>query len=133
VEEGMAEREAKGVLDGRRILVVEDEAVIALWVEDVLKQAGATVIGPVASVREALALAEREPFDCAVLDYKMPDGTITPVADLLVARGLPFIFATGYDDGMPDQRYADWPRVEKAFTIDELLRAIVSILAPTTG
>jgi CheY-like chemotaxis protein len=127
----MAEREAKGVLEGRRILVVEDETVIALWVEDVLKQAGATVLGPVASVSEALVLMERETFDCAVLDYKLPDGTITPVADLLVARGLPFIFATGYDEGTPDRKYADWPRVEKAFTIDELLKAIVSILAPT--
>lgn len=126
----MAERETSAALSGRRILVVEDEAIVALWLADVLAIAGAVVIGPTGSVREALVLAERESLDCAVLDYKLPDGTTAPVADLLAARDVPFVFATGYDVGPLDPKYLDRPRVEKVFATEELLRAILSVLPP---
>ncbi|HEV8716705.1 MAG TPA: response regulator, partial [Candidatus Binatia bacterium] len=107
-------------MSGRRILVVEDEAIVALWLADVLAIAGAVVIGPTGSVREALVLAEGEKLDCAVLDYKLPDGTTAPVADLLASRGVPFVFATGYDRRPLDPRYSDRPRVEKVFAPEEL-------------
>jgi CheY-like chemotaxis protein len=126
----MAERETSAALSGRRILVVEDEAIVALWIADVLAMAGAIVIGPVGFVREALALAERERLDCAVLDYKLPDGTTAPVADLLAARDVPFVFATGYDVGPLDPRYSDRPRVEKVFAPEEFLQAILRVLRP---
>lgn len=126
----MAEQEVSAALRGRRILVVEDEAVVALWLTDVLVSAGASVVGSVASVREALALAEDGTLDCAVLDYWLPDGTTAPVADLLAARGVPFVFATAYYAGEIDPRYSDRPRVEKAFVAEELLNAIVSVLQP---
>jgi CheY-like chemotaxis protein len=126
----MAEQEASAALRGRRILVVEDEAVVALWLTDVLVSAGACVVGSVASVREALALVEDGTLDCAVLDYRLPDGTTAPVADLLAARGVPFVFATAYYAVEIDPKYSDRPRVEKAFVAEDLLRAIVSVLQP---
>jgi CheY-like chemotaxis protein len=126
----MAEQEASAALRGRRILVVEDEAVVALWLTDVLVSAGASVVGSVASVGEALARAEDGSLDCAILDYRLPDGTTAPVADLLAARGVPFVFATAYYAEEIDPRYSDRPRVEKAFVAEDLLRAVVSVLQP---
>jgi len=116
------------VLAGRRILIVEDEALIAMWIAEILQGAGAAVIGPAGSAAEALALIERESLDGAVLDYKMPDGTTEPVADLLAARGVPFVFATGYHPRPLAPEYADRPRLEKAFAEEELLAAITSVL-----
>jgi len=88
-----------GMLEGRRILVVEDEVIISMWIAEILRNAGATVVGPAGSAAEARDLIERETIDCAVLDYKMPDGTTETVADSLACRGVPFVFATGYYRG----------------------------------
>jgi CheY-like chemotaxis protein len=128
----MAERATSAALSGRRILVVEDEAIVALWIADVLAMAGAVVIGPVGSMREALVSAKHETLDCAVLDYKLLDGTTGPVADLLASRGVPFVFATGYDGSPLDPRYSNRPRVVKVFAPEELLAAILSVLPPHT-
>jgi CheY-like chemotaxis protein len=115
------------MIDGRRILVVEDEALIAMWITEALQGWGATVIGPAGSATDALRLIEHARIDCAVLDYKMPDGTTEPVADVLATRGIPFIFATGYYRG-PLATYRDRPRLEKTFGEDELLQAIKGVL-----
>lgn len=80
----------------RKILVVEDEALVAMLVEDALLDAGFGVIGPAATVDEALALLERETPDAVVLDLNLAGETSTPVADWLAARGIPYVIATGY-------------------------------------
>jgi DNA-binding response OmpR family regulator len=120
---------ANGALARRRILVVEDEAVVSLMIEDLLAAAGATVVGATADAAAALALIEGESIDCAILDYKLPDGTSLPVADELMSCGVPFLFASGYDSAALDPRYADVPRLEKVYTPEELLQAIVDILS----
>ena len=81
---------------GRKVLVVEDEALVAMLVEDALLDAGFAVIGPAATVEEALALLEREAPDAVVLDLNLAGETSTPVADWLAARGIPYVIATGY-------------------------------------
>lgn len=113
------------LLKGRRILVVEDEALVAMLVEDALLDAGATVLGPAATVAEALALLEREaPPDAAVLDLNLAGETSTPVADALAARGLPFVIATGYGaSGLPPG-HADVPVLAKPYDPDELTRVL---------
>ena len=80
----------------RKILVVEDEALVAMLVEDALLDAGFGVIGPAATVEEALALLERETPDAVVLDLNLAGETSAPVADWLAARGIPYVIATGY-------------------------------------
>ena len=86
----------------RKILVVEDEALVAMLVEDALLDAGFGVIGPAATVEEALALLERETPDAVVLDLNLAGETSTPVADWLAARGIPYVIATGYGaTGLP--------------------------------
>lgn len=117
-------------LRGRRVLVVEDEALVSLMIEDLLTQAGCKVIGPAATTESAIALIEQEAIDCAVLDVKLVDGPVFPVADTLAARGVPFIFATGYQAEAIGARYAGIPRIEKVYDSAELLDAVAVVLDP---
>ena len=111
-------------LTGRRILVVEDEALVAMLVEDALLDAGAIVIGPVATVAEALSLLQRERPDVAVLDLNLAGETSTPVADALVTMGVPFVVATGYGaDGLPPGHVAV-PVLAKPYDPDDLTTAL---------
>ncbi|HUG45202.1 MAG TPA: response regulator [Sphingomicrobium sp.] len=86
-----------------RVLVVEDEPLIAMVVEDVLEALGCEVVGPIAELDEALDAAGRGDFDCAILDVNIRGGLSFPVATMLVERGFPILLATGYRSGsMPD-------------------------------
>lgn len=101
-------------MSGRRILIVEDEYIIAADLAQSLEELGVTVIGPAGSVADALTLMAGEPaIDAAVLDVTLGAEKITPVADALRARGVPFIFATGYDAWIIPSAYADAPRFKK--------------------
>jgi CheY-like chemotaxis protein len=107
-------------LTGRKILVVEDEALVAMLVEDALLDAGAEVIGPAATVAEALRLLQAARPDAAVLDLNLAGETSTPVADVLAAAGVPFVVATGYGaDGLPPA-HAAVPVLAKPYDPDEL-------------
>jgi CheY-like chemotaxis protein len=87
-------------LTGRRVLLVEDDYFIAVDLKSWFEEGGAQVIGPVPSVDEALTLIARtDTIDGAVLDINLQDELVYPVADALQARGVPFLFATGYDPG----------------------------------
>lgn len=83
-------------LDGLRVLVVEDEMLIAMDLENALEEAGANVVGLAATLDRALILAERELPDAAVLDVDLKGQDVFPVADALLARGVPFLFHTGH-------------------------------------
>jgi CheY-like chemotaxis protein len=79
---------------GFRVLVVEDEPMIAMVVEDTIEMMGYQIVGPVAQLDDALALATCGDFDCAVLDINIRGGNSYAVADLLLKRGCPFLFTT---------------------------------------
>jgi len=115
-------------LKSRRVLVVEDEAVEALMLEELLIQAGCVVIGPAVTTESALSLIGREAIDCAVLDVKLVDGEAFPVADALAARGVPFLFATAYEADALGASYAAVPRVEKVYDCADLLDALAGLL-----
>ncbi|MES2725344.1 MAG: response regulator [Pseudomonadota bacterium] len=85
-------------LAGLRVLVVEDEMMVSMLIEDMLTDLGCIVVGPAARLDEAIALAESEQIDCAVLDVNLGGQPIFPLADILRAKGAPFAFATGYGD-----------------------------------
>jgi DNA-binding response OmpR family regulator len=87
----------------RRILVVEDEMFIAVLIEEVLQKLGFVVVGPVGRLDAALRLASREALDGAILDVTIRGGLVFPVAETLLARGMPFVLATGQVIG-PSQR-----------------------------
>ena len=102
---------SEALLLNRHILVVEDEYLIAWALQDELQGSGAHVIGPAASVEDALALLAIEPVDGAILDVSLDREEVFPVAEALAARGIPFVFATGYSD-LPST-WHHVPRFEK--------------------
>ena len=114
-------------LRGRRVLVVEDEYLIAQDLCEELRSCGAEVMGPATSVAHALALLIAEPPpDMAVLDIGLPDAKVYPVADALRARGIPFVFATGYGaDGLAAE-YRTAPLLQKPFRSGDLEKALAA-------
>ena len=118
------------LLRGRRVLVVEDEALVSIMLADLLAKSGCVVIGPAATAQSALNLIEQESIDCAVLDIKLVDGTSLPVAEALAARGIRFVLATGYTPEAIDRAYNGAPVLQKVFTPDEFIETIADILRP---
>lgn len=115
---------------GLRIFVAEDEYLIATEVHEILTNAGAEVLGPVASVEDGHELLSREAqIDGAVLDVNLRGGMIFPVADALQERGVPVIFATGYDAGVLPDRFASTPRVEKPHHAQQLTDVLATVLS----
>jgi len=84
-------------LRDKKVLVLEDEALLAFGLQDLLEAAGATVVGPVARIEAALALLQTEAIDVAILDLNIHGVASYAVADALAARGTPYLFASGYD------------------------------------
>jgi len=118
-------------LSGRRILLVEDEFMIAEIMEEWLNLAGAVVVGPVPTATQALRLiqTEREALDGAVLDINLGDGqTAYPVADTLSVLGVPYMFATGDVQIADAPAYRGRPRLEKPVLGRELLRAVEELV-----
>lgn len=116
-------------LHGKRILIVEDEAIIAAFAEDMIEELGATVVGPAFSVAQALKLAEASALDAALLDVNVRDESIVPVRDLLRARGVPFVFATGYGAERSRDVTEGSPVVDKPYSKDRIARALADCLA----
>ncbi|MCB8837054.1 response regulator [Aurantimonas sp. VKM B-3413] len=109
------------MLKGRRILIVEDDYFLAEDMMLLFTEAGATVAGPVATLAEALAAVEGEAqLDGAVLDINLRGELSFPVADALISRGVPFVFATGYDCSLLPERFANVPACEKPVAPDWL-------------
>ncbi len=115
------------MLSGKRILAVEDEALIAVMLEDMLSDLGVVTVGPAGTVTSALALAQSETFDAAILDVNLRGERIDPVAAVLAERAIPFVFVTGYGevriDGQPHA-----PVIDKPYTQDKLAKALSQIL-----
>jgi two-component SAPR family response regulator len=118
------------VLEGVRVLVVEDDFLVALLFEDVLASAGCTVLGPVPRLAAAVAAAAQELCDVAVLDINLAGDWVYPVAAVLAERNVPFLFVTGYCAIPPE--YAGRPCIAKPFTGEQLSRALVNLVKPAT-
>jgi CheY-like chemotaxis protein len=102
-------------LAGLRVLVVEDEAMVAMLIEDALLELGCLVVGPVAGVAAALQLLETEPVDAAVLDVNLGGEKVFPVADRLASGGVPFLFSTGYGAVGIQERHLHRPVLQKPY------------------
>jgi CheY-like chemotaxis protein len=118
------------VLRGRRVMIVEDEMLVAMEMESLLADQGCAVVGPAATVDRALALLEHERPDAAILDVNLNGTTAAPVAAALKAQGVPFVLATGYGDAQPLQpELKDAPRVDKPVNHGELMRTLAQVIA----
>ena len=116
---------------GKRVLVVEDELMIRMLLQDMLTDLGHTLAGEAGRIEDALALAKESEFDLAILDVNLNGQPISPVVEILVARGLPFVFATGYGQRGVPEPYRRTPTLQKPFQADALARAIEAV-APST-
>ncbi|WP_336487620.1 response regulator [Methylobacterium nigriterrae] len=115
-------------LNRARVLVVEDEFFLADDLARTLARFGADVVGPVASVGEALDIVASEALDAVVLDINLQGEMAYPILDALQARGTPLVIATGYDRGEIPSAYAQLPRWEKPFSYDALVATLPALM-----
>lgn len=115
-----------------RVLVVEDEPLIALAIEEMLEALGCAIVGPVAQLSEAMELAAGDAYDCAILDVNIRGGYVTAVVDTLVERGRPILLASGYADAALPSGLAGQVRLTKPYT-SEQLEAGIRLLCKQIG
>ncbi|MBV8191000.1 MAG: response regulator [Alphaproteobacteria bacterium] len=115
-------------LSGMRLLVVEDELLVSMLIEEMLIGLGVTVIGPHVRLADALAAAKVERFDGAVLDINLAGEQADPLADLLMAKGIPFVFITGYQRESLDRRYVNVPVLQKPIDAAALQGVLLSLM-----
>ena len=119
---------ASTALSGKRVLIVEDELLVAMLIEDILIEQGCLISGPVATLTNALHAAQGA-VDIAVLDVNLAGIRSYPVAELLSCRGIPFLFLTGYGDrAIPPER-PTWRACAKPFEPDGLIAELETLLA----
>ena len=112
-----------------RVLVIEDEMLIGMLLEDMLNDLGHEIAAVVPRLKDALVAVESQSFDFAILDVHLNGESAFPVADALIARGVPFVFATGYGErGLPDT-YRDRPVLQKPFAKSDLERVLKQVFA----
>lgn len=103
-----------------RVLVVEDEALIGMEIESAVEALGHEVVGPIAELKSALDIADDETLGCAILDVNIRGGYSYPVADLLLMRGVPVLFLSGYGTQTFPEKLREEARLAKPFTCEQL-------------
>jgi len=129
---GMSEpgEDREAGLSGLRVLIVEDETLVAMLVEEYLSELGCIVAGSVRRVDKALERIDAGGFDAAVLDQNVAGDDVTPVAEALDALKIPFVFASGYGGNGLKEKWADRPVIQKPFTSSELKKALLQAIYP---
>jgi two-component sensor histidine kinase/DNA-binding response OmpR family regulator len=126
---GATEATASEGASSRRVLLVEDEALVAMMMNDLLEELDFAVVGPKQNLDEALSAVKSERLDAAILDVNVAGQTVYPVAAVLSARGVPFAFVTGYDSTGIDPRYAGIPVLQKPVDRERLAQVMTVLFA----
>ena len=111
-------------LKGLRLLIAEDEFLLAIMLEQDLQSCGCSTLGPFGGLAQATQAARDEPFDCAILDVNLNGEAVFPLADELVARAVPFVFLSGYSKAHLPERFRTRPRVSKPYDLETLVKEI---------
>ncbi|HEY0011957.1 MAG TPA: response regulator [Allosphingosinicella sp.] len=114
--------------NAKRILVVEDEPIVALSLQDTLEDLGFEVVGPAFRVAAALALARVEAIDAAILDVNMAGEDSYGIAEALRARGIPYLFATGYGRQGLEPGHEDVPVLQKPYREAQVAAGLAALL-----
>jgi CheY-like chemotaxis protein len=118
---------APRLLEGLRVLVVEDNLLLAEVTKLLLEDSGCQVVGPAGWLQHGLELAEQEKLDGAILDINLHGEMSFPIAEVLRTRGVPFIFVTGYEDrSIVPMAYRSAPRLDKPVAEDRLTEVLVA-------
>jgi CheY-like chemotaxis protein len=112
------------LLKGQRILVVEDNFIMALDLSQMVEELGGAVVGPAGRLDEGMALAQSNDIDGAILDVNLDGANTFPLADGLLASDVPVIFATGYDMTMIPDRFTQTPKLSKPFDLRSVEKAV---------
>lgn len=127
IDQGPAVAQGTGA-QTRRLLVVEDESLVAFSIVDDLVELGYTVVGPAFTKESAQRLASIVAFDGALVDINLNGVNAYDVAEILRSRNIPFMFVTGYKQP-PDTRFKDIPVLQKPFVVSDLQYAVAGMLA----
>ncbi len=119
-------------LRGARVLIVEDAVLLAMELEMGLSEAGAVIIGPAYELEDATALLDQQ-IDAAVLDANLNGHAVTPIAEVLAARKIPFVFATGYGETVGALGRFDAPMIRKPYDVTEVAAALAELLKVKTS
>jgi DNA-binding response OmpR family regulator len=112
---------------GKRVLIVEDESLIAMLLEMALQDEGGVVVGPASRVADALRMLKDEVIDGAFLDVNLAGEPALPVAEALAERNIPFLMLSGYGEAaVPEGR--DWPIRSKPFEVGDVLQALSDLM-----
>ncbi len=117
------------LLAGKRVLVVEDEMLVLMAIEDMCADLGCASVLSAATVEQALAMIDEQPFDLALLDVNLGGRRSYPVADALGRAGVPFAFSTGYSDHGISDGYRCRPMLNKPYTRGQLAKVLTALLA----
>jgi CheY-like chemotaxis protein len=116
-------------LSGRRVLVVEDEMLILMFIEDVLADLGCESVTTADTIDQALALMDGRVFDAAMLDVNLNGHKSFPVANALAVRGILFVFSTGYSDHLLSEDYPERPVLKRPFKQEELAEILTRLVS----
>jgi two-component sensor histidine kinase/CheY-like chemotaxis protein len=122
---------AAGKVEGMKVIIVEDAILLAMELEAGLEEAGAKVVGSAALLEEAMALVDL-PMDAAVLDCNLNGSSVGPVAEALAARGVPFLFATGYGENRGAPEGFDAPIIRKPYDVAQITAALAELTGRAT-
>jgi len=118
-----------GVARPMRVLIAEDEFLVGIQLEEDLRSAGCSIVGPFSTVETATRAARRERFDLAILDINLNGDRVYPLADELSARGIPFIFLSGYIAADLPERFRGSPQIAKPHDPAALIKEIRTVVA----
>lgn len=113
-------------LQGLRVLIVEDETIVAMLLEQMLEELGCTVVGVASQVEPAAELARSLELDAAILDMNLGGQSVDPVAEALAARQTPFLFASGYGEDGLTSRWRGRPMLTKPFRLEQLRQTLAA-------
>lgn len=114
--------------EGVRVLVVEDEPLVAMLLEDMLSDLGCTVVAVAGTVAEAVGHASGAALDAAILDVNLGTQSSGPVAEALSARAVPFIFATGYGESGVPEAFRGRPALQKPYGMQDVARLLAQVV-----
>jgi CheY-like chemotaxis protein len=115
---------AKPELKGKRILVIEDSPVVGPFTVDMLGELGCEVLGPAPNMASARELMEAGGFDGALVDVHIRGERVFPLCEMLEAKGVPFVFTSGYADWQMPEKWQERPRLQKPYTLDQIEQAL---------
>lgn len=117
------------IFSGRRVLVVEDESLVAMLLETILSDMGCEIVGPASNVQDGLRVASQATaLDAALLDVNVAGQKVFPIAEALKARGVPFVFSTGYGESGLPEIWRGNPTIQKPFTEAAIHDALMNAL-----